>query len=321
MRKLPQLRERRKSVSLSFISTSLTLSAIELSKGGNARAIIPHIRATSSHITSVLSIDSRDALREDQDELLNMRITQMCYFDIMCCFPCARQPVVPRTFWNAHVLPFLNRREPTKQPDLFLGFGCRIFPLMGEAAALTAGWFEGQVTAETFGVSRNRLLLALENEMANLPAMVCYPYPSTSTYDSNQVQNHNGCVSAARAHAIATQVFLMRTQRTGSQHVKTRAEISRKVRELCCLVYDVAPCLNAATMMLWPLFVLGSETPTGASRRTFEDHAEILLSERWFLNISSTLAVLREQVWKLSETEQENWVWHCWRMDIAVCLA
>lgn len=320
-RSLPKLLGRQSGLSLSFVSTSMTLSAIELSRGGDAQAIVPHIRATFSHVVSSLEIDGQPSAKEGQDELLKMRITQMCYFDTMCCVPCARRPVVPRTFWNDFVLPFLETGLSKSQPDLFFGFGFRIFPLIGEAAALAEDLFESQVASGQFMISQDKILSDLECAMDRIPAMVECPCPDEATEDSIQLQNHNGCVLAARAHAVATQIFLMRADPAGIACMKEKIGIALQVNQLRDLVYSILPSLNAATMMLWPLFVLGCETPVGTQRCVFEEHVDSMLAERWFLNIASTIDALREVVWKLGSSEQENWAWHCWRARISLCLA
>ncbi|KAK1633941.1 hypothetical protein BDP81DRAFT_433430 [Colletotrichum phormii] len=221
-----------------------------------------------------------------------------------------------------------------------------ILPMIGAAASLVDDFFQTAITPEHFVSSRCYVLEKLESACRDLPPPQQQPDPETdpsAPSTSLKIRDANACIAAALAHSLATQIFLLRADEGDSSTV--RAERPTKhplalVEQLSEAVAAVPLDTHAATMMVWPAFVLGCESMAVSARR-YEVEAlfEKIVDKQKLLNISVALKMLRENVWtggvayivsparSLSPAEepcrytQNQWVKMCWKERLQLCSA
>lgn len=271
-----------------------------------------------------------------KNELLMSNIKMMAYFDIMCCVPCARPPILEQSAWDTYLTYSTDRSGLTAGPDVVFGYCTGLLPLIGESAALIHDLFAQNISLMAFLSSRKQLICSLQRCCDELPPQNRPFQCSEQSFqdaDYGRTRNHNACISAALAHGLATQIFLWRAY---SHQSEIDVDYSFAVQVLASLTREVALDTSPATMMLWPMFVLGCESRPGTSlRQEIIFRFRMMLAKQGLMNIRSAYEALLHRIWLLDvanedcqdvclftdETLRPPWTWYCWKEKVELCLA
>ncbi|KXH27526.1 hypothetical protein CSAL01_07675 [Colletotrichum salicis] len=331
------------------IAASAALIGVEIMQGSHTPSIIPLLRGLKAQIEERHKLRQRVEASwqiEKDTPMMAVNVKMMAYIDTFCCVPCATHPVFDQQSWRDFVMPKCQDYSLDNGPDIVFGYSMHILPMIGAAASLVDDFFQTTITPEDFVSSRCYVLEKLEAACRDLPPPQQQPDPETdpsAPSTSLKIRDANACIAAALAHSLATQVFLLRADEGDSSTV--RAERPTKhplalVEQLSEAVAAVPLDTHAATMMVWPVFVLGCESMAVSSRR-YEVEAlfEKIIDKQKLLNISVALKKLRENVWtggvanivsparSLSPAEepcqytQNQWVKMCWKERLQLCSA
>ncbi|OHE97219.1 hypothetical protein CORC01_07473 [Colletotrichum orchidophilum] len=333
------------------IAASSALVGMEIMQGSRTPSIVPLLRGIRAQI------EERERARKRADTnwqidkdtpMMAVNVKMIAYIDTLCCVPCAAHPVFDQQSWQDFILPKCPQDSLDSGPDIVFGYSRRILPLIGAAASLVDDFFRKTITPEAFVFSRYRLLDQLESACRDLPAAQHQPDAETdpsAPSTSIKIRDSNACIAAALAHSLATQIFLVRADEGDSSTV--RAERPTKhpqalVEQLSGAVAAVPLDTHAATMMVWPVFVLGCESMAVSSRRhAVEALFERIIDKQKLLNISVALQLLRENMWKIGGVAargssparslspakepyrytQSEWVKMCWKERLQLCSA
>jgi hypothetical protein len=324
------------------IAASMMLTGMEVTQGSPCQSVIALLqgvkhqwdwRRTGSYDCEADGIES--AVRNG---LLMSNIKMMAYFDIMCCVPCARAPTLEQRAWDTYLSHPDRVEEPGygEGPDVVFGYCEKVLPLIGQSSSLINRLFTKAISLQTFLSSRKRLLHDLRGCCEKLPPL-CYliecPEEISQTGAHESARNHNACISAAYAHSLATQIFLWRAY---CHELDTPVNLEGAVDMLASFTRQVPLETSSATMMLWPMFVIGCESQSDTElRQEISRRFQMMFSKQKLMNIQAAYDALEHRVWaagsvtrnpkgsscwETTEPEQ-SWVWHCWREKIDLCLA
>lgn len=324
------------------IAASMMLTGMEVTQGSSCQSILALLQGVK-HQWDWRRTGSFD--REDEgiesavrNGLLMSNVKMMAYFDIMCCVPCARSPTLEQRAWDTYLSHSDHAEEPGfgEGPDVVFGYCERVLPLIGQSSSLINSLFTETISAQTFLSSRKRLLHDLRRCCEKLPPMyylIDYSAEISQPGAHESARNHNACISAAFAHSLATQIFLWRAYRHDSD---APINLEGAVDMLASFTRQVPLETSSATMMLWPMFVIGCESQSGTElREEISRRFRMMFSKQKLMNIRAAHDALQQQVWAAESvtenpkggfcwgmTESErSWVWHCWREKIDLCLA
>lgn len=290
------------------ISASIMLGGIEVMQGAEFSQFDPILQGTTSlikarhHCLSCvcrLCSERRFEATLGVGSLLFINTSIMvAYFDIMCCVPCARSPLLDVKYWPKDVDDVRTLQSANTAFDISLdpvmGYCRSIFAILGESSTLIDIWYTGGITLCRYREAKDSLMVRLRQATQRLPQSRPQSMPARATDDDS---NHNACVSAAHAHSLATQIFLLRS----TDYSRLSTLVSTLIPQLWSAVLGVPFDSYATTMMLWPLWVLGCECFAGESRQRAE---LVTLFDRMFdrqsiLNIRVCLETLRSRIWGL----------------------
>ncbi|WQF88271.1 Putative zn(2)Cys(6) fungal-type DNA-binding domain, fungal transcription factor [Colletotrichum destructivum] len=333
------------------MAATSALVGLEVMQGSPTSSIVPLLRGMKAQLE-----ERRRAVQgkggvfhvDQPTPMLAINTKMMAYIDTLCCVPCARKPVFDHQFWRDFVVPHCHVSFDGG-PDIVFGYSTHILPLVGDSASLVSDLINKRVTPEEFVQSRRRLLEALDSCCRDLPPARHQPGCAEhliASAGSLQIRDSNACLAAALAHGLATQVFLSRADENDPSTLRTEQPFkhpSALVEQLSSMIAAVPIDTHAATMMIWPLFVLGCESmATSARRRLVEGYLESMLAKHTMLNISVALELLRTRIWKDGRRErssshaescplheddppspqsQSDWVRLCWREKLELCSA
>ena len=327
------------------IVASMVLAGLETTQGGHLPNVVQILRGAKSQLDRRYAVLSANpGVRRDCGPALATYIKMLGYFDAMSCVPCARLPVMDRQFWIQHIRVLLSPDTIAgEEPDLILGYCFEIFPFIGAASAAVEELLRGATTATAFGKTQAHLLQELQTCCDNLPLVITLDPDLSARPDViRRIRSHNACVSAARAHALAAKIFLVRAapEPPGMRNPGNDRILRLSVDLLSIAVENVPLDTGAVTMMIWPLFVLGCESADDSPRQHLvQTVLRQILEKEHFLNIQQALATLEERIWPLSKESDENsagttatdagadgkarrgWVRYCWEQNIGFCMA
>jgi hypothetical protein len=326
----------------SAIAASVALATIQGIEGTSFAQSISMIRGSLTLLqmrsqslwsASAKKASSSENPRQALDPFLGMQMKMMVYFDIMLCVPYPQPPLVDTSFWGTYVLPLVEQNSLANgRPDDVFGYCTDIFKLIGEAAVLINGFFGGALPLDTFQQDRQLILRKLEVACDELPEPheILESNPPAST-GSVQIRTHNSCIFAAIAHALATKIFLLRADfgacnddlQPETRVISTQEKIEKLAQALSCAIDCVPIDTSAATILLWPLFVLGCEAVDSAeAQQRVEGLLRAMLAKENILNITICLDALKERIWvKKDAFRRIGWARHCWQEKIQMCLA
>ncbi|TEA11827.1 hypothetical protein C8034_v007123 [Colletotrichum sidae] len=342
-------------VSEEAVAASLCLIDLEIMLGSHTDVLQPLIRGAKAQVDERRRITrmARGRLACPRPTImLGMNIKMLAWMDTFSCVPCARRPVLDRKFWADEVLP-LTARNPRGRPDLVFGLSTDMFALIGSAATLVQELLGGTAPREAFAPARAALLRDLAQKSRELPRPTFGPYcreegegADAASAGALKIRTKNACIAAARAHSLATQIFLLRADNTTDPLPRP----SELAEELLDAIVKVPIDTHASTLMLWPVFVLGCESVEGSPWRPFvEAQLQRMFAKERLLNITVALDALRSRIWKV-EVEgvrrlaggedggstgareharhspegpegPEGWVRQCWREKLQLCMA
>lgn len=290
------------------ISASIMLGGIEVMQGAEFSQFDPILQGTTSLIKArhhclscVCRLCSERRLEATLGvgSLLFISTSNMvAYFDIMCCVPCARSPLLDVKYWPNDVDDVRALQSTNAAFDISLdpvmGYCRSIFVILGESSALIDLWYTGGITLCRYREARQSLMDRLHQATRRLPQTRPQSIPAQVTDDDS---NHNACVSAAHAHSLATQIFLLRS----TDYSQLSTSVSTLIPQLWSAVLGVPFDSYATTMMLWPLWVLGCESFAGESRQRAElvNLFDRMFDRQSILNIRVCLETLRSRIWGL----------------------
>ncbi|EXF76855.1 hypothetical protein CFIO01_11232 [Colletotrichum fioriniae PJ7] len=331
------------------IAASAALVGMEIMQGSHTPSIIPLLRGLKAQMQERQNLRQRVAASwpiEKDTPMMAVNVKMMAYIDTFCCVPCATHPVFDQQSWQDLIMPKCQDCSFANGPDIVFGYSMHILPVIGAAASLVDDFFQTTITPEDFVSSRCHLLDNLESACRDLPPPQHQPDPNTDPSappTSLKIRDANACIAAARAHSLATQIFLLRADEGDSSTLAAERPTKHPlslVEQLSDAVAAVPLDTHAATMMVWPVFVLGCESMAVSARRyEVEDLFEKIIDKQKLLNISVALKMLRENVWtgsvtntaspasSLSPTEescrytQNQWVKMCWKERLQLCSA
>ncbi|KAK7454938.1 hypothetical protein Landi51_03147 [Colletotrichum acutatum] len=331
------------------IAASAALVGMEIMQGSHTPSIIPLLRGLKAQMQERQNLRQRVAANwpmEMDTPMMAVNIKMMAYIDTFCCVPCATHPVFDEHAWHDLILPKCQDFSLANGPDIVFGYSMHILPVIGAAASLVDDFFQTTIMPEDFVSSRCQLLDELESACRDLPPPQHQPDPNTDPSappTSLKIRDANACIAAAQAHSLATQIFLLRADEGDSSTLAAERPTKHPlalVEQLSDAVAAVPLDTHAATMMIWPVFVLGCESMAVSARRyEVEELFERIIDKQKLLNISVALKMLRENVWtgdvtntasrasSLSPAEescrytQNQWVKMCWKERLQLCSA
>ncbi|TDZ37090.1 Sterol uptake control protein 2 [Colletotrichum trifolii] len=348
-------------VSEEAVAASLCLVGLEIMLGSHTDVLQPLIRGAKAQVDERRRITRMAKGRlacPRPTIMLGMNIKMLAWMDTFSCVPCARRPVLDRKFWTDEVLP-LTARNPRGHPDLVFGLSTDMFALIGSAATLVQELLGGTATREAFAPARAALLRDLVQKSRELPRPTFEPYcrdgaDASSSVGALKIRSKNACIAAARAHSLATQIFLLRAD-DGEDDTTTTTTTdplprpSELAEELLDAIVKVPIDTHASTLMLWPVFALGCESVEGSPWRPFvEAQLRRMFAKERLLNITVALDALRSRIWKVEGVRRlagggedgrstaageharhspegpegpEGWVRQCWREKLQLCMA
>jgi len=267
----------------------------------------------------------------------------LAYFDIFSCLPCARPPILHERYWLRDEACVAEENTDGSGLDPVMGCFPAVIGLIGRSAALVSAVFGEDIKMSQYLVDRDELLRSLAEwkPLERLP-----PIDSTSASSHDLMdEEYNICLSAGKAHSLATQIYLHRTTNF-DQHSEELQKLTGTLRDS---ILEVGVSSASATVMLWPFWVLGCESYD----TTFRDEVvapmfTALASRQGFLNISQCFKTLQERIWvlrpvpvpvhkpaqeyiKLEDFDgldqddtgwyQSQWARYCWKEMLEVILA
>lgn len=261
-------------------------------------------------------------------------IRSLAYTDVLACVPCAKKPLISKTYWLENATRSMYAGAQTLRPDMDVGYSASILALLGDCAAAVSDLFSTSITKRAFLLRQATLFEQLELAILDLPPAV----DLTSITDIQKPVNahmilaHNHSISAALSHGLATQIFLLRS--TNFRQESSDIKILRD--RLFHLIYSVPIDHPAATIMLWPLWVLGCECYSDHDQPS-RQYVTTTLRSRYensgMNNVEMCLTKLQHDIWvqkfeyldevsKQSQSlQQPAWVRRCWDQKIEVLLA
>lgn len=286
-----------------LLSASLQLVGIEILRGSDMDTILPLLRGAICLVEqlSTASSSGHFACGLRYDTVIQMETRLLAYHDIITCVPFPRRPLLNRKHWlreDEHL--FGAARCFKGEPDMVLGFATNIMVLTGESAAIVDELFHGTLNTELFRTRRMSLMAQLSEAIDSLPPPCLAAEPPTEFLGGltqEQDRLYNPSIFAARSHAMASQIFLMRAEGLsecpiGVEDIVVDLEASSR---------NVPVDSPPVTIMLWPLWVLGCETDDsdrGRARRQFvRQTLRTMLAKEGFINIKQCLEMLETHMW------------------------
>ena len=325
------------------ISASLRLAGVELIQGSDLQAIYPFIYGTAALVRERYAFAEEKGGINQQEADLNSSLfvltkRMLAYFDIMSSVPCARRPFLEEKYWLVDIGHIEEQKNNDSGLDPVMGCFATIIGLTGESAALVSQYFEQLISAPAFHNSQKDILHRLASWV---------PLRPNNQAGVEAGQEYDMCVSAGKAHSLATQIFLLRSADFNQNSPQLRILFHALHAAITGVVISSAPM----TTMLWPLWVLACECYDSQSR---DEIALPILDQLFqrlaFRNVSTCIKVIQERIWTLSSSDvvvsrlneasaldetmestlriplpggwrQSEWVRYCWVNKIELILA
>ncbi|KIW47426.1 uncharacterized protein PV06_00123 [Exophiala oligosperma] len=261
----------------------------------------------------------------------------LAWADIMSSVPCLRPPILDKRYWLEDAIQASQSR-----PHHDLGYCAQLLSLLGDCATAVHKLFTHNISEEDFIQLQKDLDLQLDAAMIHLPTpiAICADTPldtdtqSSSPTDSNRsdsAEAHNICITAAICHGLATRIFLLRATDHNKDSSRVKALCDRLLESLSQIPTDH----SVVTIMLWPLWVLGCESPIDDGADSLREFVTVFLraiyTRQGMKNVEKCLVTLEEDIWSLEPSSpgqtredrprQSMWVWHCWNKGIKLLLA
>lgn len=274
--------------------------------------------------------------------LYKSTVLSLAWTEIMSCVPCARTPMMDKRYWLDEAIQASQESARQLRPNNDLGYCVQLVSLLGECATAVHNLFTQSVTEENFTKMQNHLDLQLDEAMTQLPNPIDIgtdtpldtDTQSDSSTDSNRsdmAEAHNMCVTAAICYGLATRIFLLRA----TDHDKDSPRIKALRDRLLECLGQVSTDHSVVTIMLWPIWVLGCESPVDDGADSLREFVTVFLRAVWqrqrMKNIKKCLVTLEERIWCLEPSspgqtredrpQQSAWVRHCWDNEIKLLLA
>ncbi|KAI9152299.1 Arginine metabolism regulation protein II [Paramyrothecium foliicola] len=145
---------------------------------------------------------------------LQLDIKLLAWHDLIGCVPYPRRPLLNRLHWyeEHHAAWKIKNRNP----DVVFGFTTEIALLTGECGTFVDHLYSGRIDTAHFEIARNTLLRSLSFAVENLPDLILMDsvmYDAVKATNTKEQLNHNACIWAAVAHAMASQIYLHRNSK------------------------------------------------------------------------------------------------------------
>lgn len=264
-------------------------------------------------------------------------VRSLAFTDIMTCVPCVRKPYIGKRYWLEAAMTDTNEGLRKRKPDPDLGYSAWTLSLLGDCAALIEDLYTEAVSQPVFSARQEELLLQLKKTTLEMQQFQIDAEDENPVMALPEAQTtmlaHKHNIAATICHAISAQIFLLRATDFGTK--------SPCVVRLCHALYHVLSAIpmdhSAATMMLWPLWVLGCETypsTTYPSRSDIMAMLQRLYESQHMKNVEQCFVKLRRDIWKEDHSHTKNlenkrfevksqcdWVKRCWEEKIELLLA
>jgi len=218
----------------------------------------------------------------------------LAYFDIFSCLPCVRPPILHERYWLIDESCIAEENIDGSGLDPVMGCFPAVIGFIGRSAALVHALFGGQIKMSQYLITRDDLLRLLAT-WKPLEPVSPKEFPYSSSLESMR-EEYQICLSAGKAHSLATQIFLHRT----TNFVQNSEEVQLLTRSLCDAILEVGVSSVSTTVMLWPLWVLGCESyNTEFRNEVVAPMFSALVRRQGFSNISQCFKTLQEQIWIL----------------------
>lgn len=261
-------------------------------------------------------------------------VRSLAYTDILACVPCAKKPLFHKAYWLDEATRSMYTGAQALRPDMDLGYCASILSLLGDCATAVDELYSQSINKTTFLARQAMLVKQLELAIQDLPPFV----DSESIGDvqgpvnKHMIVAHNHSIRAASSHALATQIFLLRSTNLWPES----PGITILRNRLYYLISSVPIDHPAATIMLWPIWVLGCECYSDDDQPSRQYVTTILKStyeSSRMNNVEMCLTRLKQDIWtqrfefldevlKQSQSLQQSaWVRRCWDQKIELLLA
>lgn len=275
--------------------------------------------------------------------LYQSTLRSLAFTDIMACVPCAKRPLVGKEYWLDRAVHATHEGIRDLRPDPDLGYCARILSLLGDCATTVDGFFRGLIPDKSFFECQTKLLEQMEDFTRDLPEILelqtdaSYHSPlGTEGKGKAVITAHNNAVFAAISHALASQIFLLRA----TDHVYDSPVLKTLCSRLAQSIARISVDDNSvATIMLWPLWVLGCESSAdgcgeeASSRTHVKAILQTIYEQQRIKSVANCLRRLERDIWTVrsgqstdltehaSAAQQATWVRRCWDDKIEVILA
>lgn len=269
-------------------------------------------------------------------------VQSVFWVDIMSCVPCVRPPILDKKYWPEELNYTAQQETIALRDNSRLPCYIGLLSLLGDCATAVYRLYTYAISSEEFTERQIQLNLQLEEAIAELSISETESSSSDTPRENPGkltrlavVDDRGLYVGATVSHGLANRIFLLRA--TDHKHN------SPPIRDLCDRLYQslskIPVSHSVATMLLWPLWVLGCEShlDTDDNWRGFVVTFLQEIYERQCIgNVMKCLTTLRERIWTLDVStpseaggdktdnhlvQQFSWVKHCWNQDIRLLLA
>lgn len=261
-------------------------------------------------------------------------VRSLAYTDILACVPCAKKPLIDKAYWLTQATHSMYTGAQALRPDMDVGYCAPVLSLLGDCATAVNELYSTSINSTAFLARQAMLISQLELAVQDLPPFVDVESLAgiEGPVDEQMVAAHNHSISAALSHALATQIFLLRS--TNFWPESTAITVLRN--RLYYLISSVPIEHPAATIMLWPIWVLGCECYSDNDQPSRQYVATTLKSRHEnarMNNVEMCLSRLQQDIWvqrfeyldevlKQSQPLQQSaWVRRCWDQKIELLLA
>lgn len=261
-------------------------------------------------------------------------VRSLAYTDILACVPCAREPLLEKKYWLEDAVSAMHKGAQHFRPDMDLGYCASILAFLGDCATAVHELYSKSITKSHFLLRGATLIRQLELAIQDLPPLVNMEdvAETRGMVDEHMIEAHNHSIRAALSHALATQIFLLR-----ATNWSRKSPVITTLRDrLFHLISSVPLDHPAATIMLWPLWVLGCECYPD-NDQPLRQYVTTTLKSRYensrMHNVNTCLTRLQKDIWTqkiepLDETstqsqslQQSAWVRRCWDKKVELLLA
>ncbi|ETN44585.1 uncharacterized protein HMPREF1541_10255 [Cyphellophora europaea CBS 101466] len=272
-----------------------------------------------------------------ESPLFQHAVRTLAYTDIMCCVPCAKAPILDKSYWLDEAIKATRRGAEVLRPDIDLGYCAHMFSILGYCTSAIDQLYRKDVSAFEFNEIQETLSFQLDQAVRSIPdySNVLTTVPSTfareSAYETERLFAHDGCVTAAICHGLANRIFLLRA----TNHEWQAPEIYALCCQLSTYVSRIPVDSAVVAIMLWPIWVLGCESYTTTPdlpRERVATLLEVIYEHQRMKNVLLCLGALKQKIWSLASPDvrcasglgtalQSSWVQYCWQNGIRLLLA